>query len=386
MALARIYSCSPDQASALIHDLEQQGYRVEVLRPEETPSGPADLEIEYELCDTDRAVERARQLAAQLDADVAVENGALDPASSKPAPDIVSASSEPNPASVPRSEPLKETEAEDPEGDRDMPAGSPSEEDLGVVETRPSTRIWSRDMVALIAVAGNAMRNLRALWLAGLQKMREQREKAAIQAVEASVRREQKLLELTCRRAEALQRSRQVEAARRAASGYLTQLQRETGPAESTPAGTLPAAPPEREGASINWWTPSQHVKSIAAGAAAAGALFALTLGISALRSRPSATSVNPPAPVAGPPQVTVENRKVVAHEVPARPSPAVRQRAQKPLSSVTRKPAIAQDSAQADDSEAADVVVRHFGASKPSQKLQSQVSKGVKRYSDLDE
>src|SRR5215467_4675273 len=75
MALARIFSCTPEQATALIQDLERQGYNVEVLRPEETPSGSADLEIQYELCDTHGAIERAQELAAEYDADVAVESG-----------------------------------------------------------------------------------------------------------------------------------------------------------------------------------------------------------------------------------------------------------------------------------------------------------------------
>lgn len=77
MSVARIFSCSPEQAAALVQDLERQGYKVEVMRPEESPTGPADLEIQYELCDNDRIVERAKELAKQFDTDIAVASGVL---------------------------------------------------------------------------------------------------------------------------------------------------------------------------------------------------------------------------------------------------------------------------------------------------------------------
>lgn len=416
MALARIFSYSPEQAAALIQDLQRQGYQVEVLRPEETPSGPADLEIQYELCEADRAVERAQELASEFQTDIAVESGALPLAAAEsevpetlptvetdvPETMAMEAGSPASPiihdsveevwmAEEPRRE--QETTPEDAPGYQEIESPVPkpviAASTTGTTPMQPPVPgIWSRSATALIAWAGNSLESMHALWLAGLHRMREQRERAAIRATEIRAQREQRLLELTCRRAEALQRTRQIEAARRAAGGYLSQLQRES--ATATPAEALgtvvpaPASLRENEKSAIAWWTPSQHVKSIAAGAAAAGALFALTLGISALRSKPTpAPAKTTAAPVEPPqPQVTLQSNSVMTHES-LKVSP-VHKDQPKPASSTARVVLHAPVSTPEDDSVADDVVVRHFSSPSP-QKLESKVSADVKRYSDTD-
>jgi hypothetical protein len=261
-------------------------------------------------------------------------------------------------------------------------------------QPHPLAAAWARGATALIAATGNVAQASRALWLSGLQKMREQRERASIRAAEARADREQRLLELTCKRAEALKRSQQFEAARRAAAGYLNQLQREEsgdGHDESASQQKVPLVPKAKAPKDLSaWWSPSQHVKNIAAGAAAAGVLFALTLGISALRTKPSSAKASQPTVTASPeavqtPSVTVETNTGVPHRDVSRPSPAIRKisRATATQSTSIHPKTSARRSAAADPDVADDVVVRHF--SKPQQKLQNRAANGVKHYSDSD-
>ncbi|HLW54919.1 MAG TPA: hypothetical protein VKW06_18935 [Candidatus Angelobacter sp.] len=418
MALARIFTDSPEQASALIQDLERQGYQIEVLRPHDSPNGAADLEIQYELCETSEALERAEKLAAQLNADVAVESGVLRPASAGLAPEpTVQFSSEGQAVEqeLPQNT-WSESRVEVPELEQQVASpGIPPEEFLGEpasitmleeaagnserqgpIETipvalkpeaatsrpHPLAAAWSRGVAALVAFADNSLQTLRVLWLAALHSLRQQRERAAIRLAEARAHREQQLLELTCRRAEALQQSQQIEAARRAAAGYLSQLEREAvmaQPAEDVAHKRQTVA--ARKARDIfAWWMPSQHMKRIAGGAAAVGAVFALMLGISTLRGKPSSTTAVAPAPA---PVVTVESNSVVQRAAPARPSPQVRKTAAR-LHQSTVRSAMAARSSGGEDDIGDDVVIRHFAPPKPLQSRSSAANR-VKHYSDTD-
>jgi hypothetical protein len=77
MPLARILTHHPERATALAEQLQQQGYRVEVCRPDQPNLSGADLEIEFEICERADALERAASLADELHADVAVAPGVL---------------------------------------------------------------------------------------------------------------------------------------------------------------------------------------------------------------------------------------------------------------------------------------------------------------------
>jgi hypothetical protein len=79
MPLARIFTRNPEGTADLSGQLRQQGYTVEVARPDETNLAPADLEIEFEVCERADVLHRAADLAAELDADVAVSPGVLKP-------------------------------------------------------------------------------------------------------------------------------------------------------------------------------------------------------------------------------------------------------------------------------------------------------------------
>src|SRR5579859_4890504 len=85
MPLARILTHFPERATALAEQLKQQGYRVEISNPDQANLSPADLEIEFEICDRADALERAAGLADELHADVAVAPGVLQVETKPPA-------------------------------------------------------------------------------------------------------------------------------------------------------------------------------------------------------------------------------------------------------------------------------------------------------------
>src|SRR5262249_4259392 len=79
MPLARIFTHHPERTAALSSQLQEQGYTVEVASPEQAHLPPADLEIEFEICERADVLERARDLADELQADVAVAPGVIQP-------------------------------------------------------------------------------------------------------------------------------------------------------------------------------------------------------------------------------------------------------------------------------------------------------------------
>jgi hypothetical protein len=77
MPLARIFTRNPERTTDLSSQLKQQGYSVEVTRPDQANLAPADLEIEFEICERSDVLDRAADLASELGADVAVAPGVL---------------------------------------------------------------------------------------------------------------------------------------------------------------------------------------------------------------------------------------------------------------------------------------------------------------------
>jgi hypothetical protein len=80
MPLARIFTRNPEGTADLSGQLRQQGYIVELARPDQTNLAPVDLEIEFEVCERADVLDRAAGLADELGADVAVAPGILQPA------------------------------------------------------------------------------------------------------------------------------------------------------------------------------------------------------------------------------------------------------------------------------------------------------------------
>lgn len=77
MPLARILTRNPERTAELSSQLKQQGYSVEVARPDQANLAAADLEIEFEICERADVLDRAADLATELGADVAVASGVL---------------------------------------------------------------------------------------------------------------------------------------------------------------------------------------------------------------------------------------------------------------------------------------------------------------------
>lgn len=385
MALARIYSRYPQHTTGLCRDLQQQGYEVEVLNPEIVPTRPADLEIQYEVCDAESALLRAGDLAAQMQADVAVASGVLPvymrqtPSEGEVESEYEVSSREQREAEV-RSPAETESSVRQPSIDRPAP---PTVEEQ--VQGRPVVPELREQLFKTFSRSTNtALTALSAWvdWIRGrgtwfLQKIREHGQHSALRAAEARALREEQLLELTCRRAEAERRSQQMAAARRAAAEYLSELHRaavadvqiESG------AGEIAVPPVPAKGEVSIEQKRTRRTKAIAAGAAAAGACFALVLGLATLHS--GSQHATAPAPSA--PPAAVVTAPTAPPSPPSRPSPAIRKRspeqARASQAKLNHRPSSADDTGVAND-----VTVRHFA---PPKSLQSRVSKGVKHYSD---
>src|SRR5436305_2830677 len=106
MPLARIITRFHEHTSTLSQQLQLEGYGVEITAPGELHSQPADLEIDFALCNPSEAMERASRRAAELGADVVVAPGVLElamqseaaPVGLQPEPDVVQ---QPEPEPVP---------------------------------------------------------------------------------------------------------------------------------------------------------------------------------------------------------------------------------------------------------------------------------------------
>ena len=139
MPLARIFTHHPERTAALSNQLQQQGYTVEVASPDQLDLAPADLEIEFELCERADVLERAAGLADEFQADIAVAPGVIQAAmpATKAAP-IESSIVHEAPAAVQEHDPEREFEAAFATS-TELPAEelAPSEIEIPVMERSP---------------------------------------------------------------------------------------------------------------------------------------------------------------------------------------------------------------------------------------------------------
>src|SRR6185437_5228078 len=105
MPLARILTRNPERTADLSNQLKQQGYSVEVARPDQANLAPADLEIEFEVCERADVLDRAADLATELGADVAVAPGILRMPPKPAAEPVMYGSTAPQPAAAEIKEP-----------------------------------------------------------------------------------------------------------------------------------------------------------------------------------------------------------------------------------------------------------------------------------------
>ena len=381
MALARIFSRSPEQTTALSQQLQQHGYQVEVLSPDEAPTTFADLEIQLEACDPADVLRRAAELAARLQCDIAVAPGALP---SETSPEPVSAEPslpvEPVASAVVADRAAPEIAASLPDSVETHPVLQTTEEtELGTGTTSAHAGRWFGGMLA----AGLAGAD-KFLVACGAQ-FRESLELARIGLAKAQALREQRLLDLTRRRAEAQQHALELKAGRNVVSAYLLRLQQAAlEPAtDAQPLSSQPAAPLIKSPA-LSWKEKTKRIRlrkweAVVAATALAGGLIGIALA-AAFHSRPT-LSANRGAVLAPAPATVTPQKPAPKPASPTRPSPAVRKVAAKPAAQPRRIPVKTPPPQRSQDLVARDVTVRRIAAPKPTPRVQAD---GWKHFSDL--
>jgi hypothetical protein len=387
MALARIFSRHPEHTSDLAQQLQQQGYTVEVLSPDQSPLSPADLEIQLEVCDPASVLRRAQELAARFHADIAVAPGALaaEPFSAAETSGISLSEGEPARAAalaVPSSCITPVVAAPDAEAIHIAPAmEGEAEAARASWSLTPAARAFGAALAACAAATGNLFASTR-------DQLRESWELARIRNAEAHALREQHLLELKRQRAEGQQRALELAAERKAIAAYLRQLQQEAPhafpdvrhqwlSAEDTASDTEPSA--------SAWQLKTRRIHSrkweaVFAGLLSASALFVLGLAVAAFHSRP-AQSANGGA--------TVQTRGVTLQRGQLKPASATRSssslRKARPETAKSAPPIQPQlrTPRRVHELVAGDVIVRHFAA--PATQAQNSQQTGVKHYSDME-
>ncbi len=349
MPVARIITVHPERTDALLRQLEAEGYSVEVVRPE-SAAPPADLEIDFEICPEEHALERAVELAEHLHADIAVAPG-LDLNRTEPVEQVAAQSLQPVPAAEPEppvppfEEPAAPVEASVPEPvlqeeiNPAQPLASPPTQDVSVppavwmaaagpvhrqqslsqakVEREPEESYGPYPSMAEptnLVVEGAAQKAAKALadvWNSARQLGQECKERLNLRVAEFKAARQQRLLELEKRKTLAQERANELQAARDAASARLQELLRERGgepaatPArqeETTSAVSAPPVAAQQKGqpaspatgywrTQLNLWLGRRRapqVQAILTGVAAMAALFVLGLVLASFRPRPA--------------------------------------------------------------------------------------------------
>jgi len=367
MALARIFTHYPQQATELSDELQERGYTIEVLSPEQTPATPAHLEIQLEACEPSNILRRAEELASQLHADIAVAPGALAVSTPQEEPDSspIAIAPEPIPTAI---KPAVQPAALENEPRNCEPAEvvSPAH------EAGPAGEVG-----ATLGDFAAAAREFLSSARAGFRDCLEQ---ARILAAEARARHQERALELERRRAEVRQRALTVENARRALAAYLLQWRREYP--DILPDAGSPSAPTAvRAAHGKTWRLRISKGEAALAVAVSATALFVAGLAVASFHSQPvpaakpqvaqQPSGVSLPEPQAKPPS-------------PQRPSPATRDAATpQPASARVTHHQVAhrKRDSRSEDLVARDVVIRHFKAAKPTPTPQT----GWKHFSDLN-
>lgn len=173
MPLARVFTHYPERATALCEQLQQQGYQIEVRSPDQTQLAPADLEVEFEICDRADVLQRAATLADELQADVAVAPGVLQPVAqsatepveaSLPGPAEILPAEGAGEASLPEAVPAQERDPErefeaafspihaqaEPEREAAAQAEMPAEEQLPYLIETPAAEFEALPPVAMM--------------------------------------------------------------------------------------------------------------------------------------------------------------------------------------------------------------------------------------------
>jgi hypothetical protein len=361
MALARIFSRYPEQLDLLRRQLQQQGYSVEFANPGEAQSTAADLEIQMEECEPDDLLQRAGELAAQFQADIAIAPGVLIPATEDVA--TASAAALPPSAEAAPEEPAILASAADANDDQD------DDQDLEGL----SPGFPARAVRTLASRLGSRVAGARHLLTLCRAEFREQLEQGRLRMIELHERRQERLLELMRGRLEARLRVIELEGVRRAAAVALAQ-QDIGGPPGSARAKVSTVTGRSRI------WNIRVHKRAAAmAGLVAAGAILAGGLAVATFRfHREAPSSQGTTAQGSG---FTIPGAQptpaAVTRPSPARPSPVVRAPASRPRQVYRTRGSPRKNQGLV----ASDVVVHRITPPKPTPRTQAN---GWKHFSDL--
>lgn len=407
MPLARIITHLPEHTGTLSQQLQLEGYEVEIAAPGELHNQPADLEIDFALCNPAEALELASQRARELGADVVVAPGVLElamqpgEAAVEPQPEtevVIQPETEPVPLEVRSnetvSEPVVSQRAEEDQS-HELPSYNPHfARNLGVQLREALTNLGATAIELQKRLAGHLRTTASRIASRALEYQVQLKQRAA----ERQAARRQQPAEIA---------NLQTEAQEPSVAGFTTlelpepQLvpEPEPIPAATTaqesprfvqmfPAVSHPAAarqpmPPKQR-------APLQ-LRGIFTGAAVASILFIVGLVVanvhqpSPLPPSMTQTSVEQHVPFGA---IIVQGTRSNATAVP----PVAVAPAPKPQPSTTsqtttrKKPHPYHRSAsirEGGDVSADDVTVRHFPSSTPRRPVQQQAK--FKRYSDRD-
>lgn len=440
MALARILTLNPEDANVFARQLRQLGFEVEVVNPNEPQPGPADLEIEFAICDQQEVLGRASAIAAQLQAEVVVFPGAI-PHLPKPIPAAEITSVSADLTEEPYSEPMGAAETHGPIVE--LPEQSEAASQMVEFSETPEVanlEVARRTMPLFPAWANKLRSRLRyfnAALSGGIARLKKAGSSAG-STVAAGVLEfhermsaawEQRVAERRKRHAEAMQRASAVEQERRreaelAAADHQQELQRMQAEKEhrlaevkrlksesrekpvALPRVRLAAQPqqpvPEEQKQEPSAPSRSGQLRGAFAGAVAAGLFFILGMILANLHSLTplsrslasgsveeqvpfGPTTLHAPAASAKP--ASAVSRPQIPAAAPAQPAPA----ASKPQPARTTVPGNKpspewhhfrrSSSASEDTATADDVEVKHFGPARKTTQTAQQL--GVKRYSD---
>ena len=419
MPLARILTLRPEETTGLSQQLQQLGFDVEVTSPHERNLGPAELEIEFAVCDQQQVVARASAIATQLEADVFVFPSALPPMPKsivvEEAPVFLPEPVEVQPLSLPVESPVQvETPVQnEPEPVHAAAAQDSSEQLQRVawsVTLAEALRKFGRRTGSVASAIGSKMRDGSVRMMAGFSsamlkfrnktsaagtavadRKREYQERLRAKAAQAQAARAQRLAQMERLRAEAREQVATLERARMAAEAHHQQLQR-------LDAEEQPVRRRQEE-------TPGPRIlqlRGVFAGAIAAVALFVAGILLanfhnsSPLPPDITGSSIEQPVPfgpatVHGAPGVTLTPSAPKSQPHPpitanaphaaSKPQPAVHTaQAKKPKRQGRH---FRNRSTGEEDDATNDVVVRHFGPQKKPTTQTAQRQTGIKRYSD---
>lgn len=357
MALARIVTRNPEYTDVLRRQLQEQGYSVEILDPEVAPAAAADLEIQLELCHPDDVLRRAAELAASLQADVAIAPGVLTPAAKEDA----SPAAEPGPVVV-----AEAPTAVPPEHAMQTPSADNAAANDHAVRDRllGTASMFGGRLGVLVARASELL-----AW--GRAAFRERMEESRIRITELRERRQERLLELMRRRLEARLRTVEIEGVRRAAAAALAQEDMDTPPGSARAKRSL--RPPEAE----TW-----SIRVSKREATAVGVIFAVALfvagGLALISLRPNQDETSSQGSKAQDRGFTIQGPQPALVK-PASPSPAFRKPTPKPVTQQTHRKTRGVARYNRDEV-ANDVVVHHVAAPRPTPRTQAN---GWKHFSD---